>query len=170
MDPENTLVVCIEYAIGVAGFGGLIASLRGKPENWTLLDRYRLANLLMFAFAAALLSFVTLFMLHLVESNFAYRMTSVVALILLLAQFLFTQITAGHLSDSDKSLIYSSKLLIVFSISFAAFAAGLQIANIGELLPGYGFNIVLTGIFFFLTFTTFQFLRAIFSVHRGDDA
>ena len=169
MDPTNTLVICIEYAIGVAGFGGLIASVRGRPEDWTPLDRYRLANLLMFSFSGALLGFFSLYMLHLVDAMHAHQITSVVVLILLVFQYIFTQKLTGTLSEQDTALIYNSRALVLFSVTFALLAGGLQIAGIAAFLPGYGFTIIFTGILYFLTFATFQFLRTLFTVHSKED-
>jgi hypothetical protein len=63
MNINDLLIIAIEFSIGLAGFAGVIAAVRGRPEEWRDLDRYRLGNLLSMSFTASAGCFLALYFL-----------------------------------------------------------------------------------------------------------
>lgn len=62
VDPADTLVVMIEAAAALAGFAGIVATLR--REKWTELDSLQIKNLLSCAFSALFVSILALVLIH----------------------------------------------------------------------------------------------------------
>lgn len=59
---SDTLVVIIEASAGLAGFAGIVATLR--REAWTRLDSLQIHNLLSSAFSALFISIIALVLIH----------------------------------------------------------------------------------------------------------
>ena len=62
VSPADTLVVMIEAAAALAGFAGIVATLR--REKWTELDSLQIKNLLSCAFSALFVSILALVLIH----------------------------------------------------------------------------------------------------------
>ena len=60
--PTDTLTVIIEAAAALAGFAGIVATLR--REAWTRLDSLQIRNLLSSAFSALFVSIIALILIH----------------------------------------------------------------------------------------------------------
>jgi len=57
-DFANALLTLAQVAIGLAGFSAILVALSGKPHQWTLVDAFRIRNILAFSFQSVFLSLI----------------------------------------------------------------------------------------------------------------
>ncbi len=61
---QETLTSAAEFAIALAGFSGIVVALGKQPGRWAPADRYRLLNVLTFAFGAGFMAYLPMGLAH----------------------------------------------------------------------------------------------------------
>jgi hypothetical protein len=149
--PADTLVVMIESAAGLAGFAGIVATLR--RERWTQLDRLQIQNLLSSAFSALFISILALILFHAeVDENLTWQILSgtwFVVGFLATAQNGFAYLRLGKTSDENT---FSASNLFWFGTALCTLV--LQIYNVLVLTA---FWPVLVGISWLFALTCYSF-------------
>ena len=64
MNEQETLTSVAEFAIALAGFSGIVVALGKQPGRWAPADRYRLLNVLTFAFSAGFMAYLPMGLAH----------------------------------------------------------------------------------------------------------
>ena len=64
LSEHETLTSVVEFAIALAGFSGIVVALGKKPGRWAPADRYRLLNVLTFAFGAGFMAYLPMGIAH----------------------------------------------------------------------------------------------------------
>lgn len=169
MEIQETLIVAIEFSLGLAGFAGLIAAVRGDSRGWTKLDRFRLANLLLQSFAAAGAGFGSLIILHGIDEVLGLRLSALYILsIILVAKFYSQRNLEAVRSEEIKLFMYSTgmrKLQIILQ-GFLVLAACGEVVVIFGIYPD--FSLLFLGIAYLLTSASVQFVRSILYIYGAD--
>jgi hypothetical protein len=58
-DPSSSLAIIVEFAIGLAGFSGVIAVFGGR-DGWSGTDRFRTGNLIVLAMIPGFMALLTI--------------------------------------------------------------------------------------------------------------
>ena len=64
MSEQETLTSVAEFAIALAGFSGVVVALGKQPGRWAPADRYRLLNVLTFAFSSGFMAYLPMGLAH----------------------------------------------------------------------------------------------------------
>lgn len=153
ISPAETLIVMIEAAAALAGFAGIVATLR--RERWTELDHLQIKNLLSCAFSALFVSILALLLLHAeVAEQLTWRILSatwvIVGLVATIQNgFAYRQVQKA----SDQNVIFAANLLWFGS------ALGVIALQVYNTLVTAAFWPVLVGISWLFGLTCYSFWR-----------
>lgn len=153
ISPAETLIVMIEAAAALAGFAGIVATLR--RERWTELDRLQIKNLLSCAFSALFVSILALLLLHAeVSEQLTWRILSA------------TWVIVGLVATIQNGLDYrklqkASDQEVIFAVNLGWFVSALAVIalQVYNTLVIAAFWPVLVGISWLFGLTCYSFWR-----------
>ena len=153
ISPAETLIVMIEAAAALAGFAGIVATLR--RERWTDLDSLQIKNLLSCAFSALFVSILALLLLHAeVAEKLTWRILSATWVVVGLLATIENGLAYRKLQNISDHAVISLANLAWFGSAVAVIA--LQVYN---ALITAAFWPVLVGISWLFGLTCYSFWR-----------
>ena len=153
ISPAETLIVMIEAAAALAGFAGIVATLRS--DRWTELDSLQIKNLLSCAFSALFVSILALLLLHAeVAEGLTWRILSATWVIVGLMATIENGFAYQKLQKTSGQAVISAANLVWFGSALAVIA--LQVYN---TLVVAAFWPVLVGISWLFGLTCYSFWR-----------
>ncbi len=161
-EAQETIILIAEYSLGLAGFSGMIAAIQGRVFEWSSLDRFRLANLLLNTFAAGSGAFAALLLLHTLPYDIAVRAACGASAFIQVLSGVINKQLIDSMTDHDREYALASNVLV--RISVAMYLIGLigLLLGVANLFPDYNFSLLLFGLYTLLIGSVMQFVRSIF--------
>ena len=161
MSEHETLTSVAEFAIALAGFSGIVVALGKKPGRWAPADRYRLLNVLTFAFGAGFMAYLPMGLAHAgLSDSELWRASSGAFLFFCVAGSVFMIRRMRTLQEDVRSMVNP----IVRAISFASSAIAILVLflNVFGLAFRPQFTPYFIGLMVLLLNGSIQFTRILF--------
>ena len=161
MSEQETLTSVTEFAIALAGFSGIVVALGKQPGRWAPADRYRLLNVLGFAFGAGFMAYLPIGLAHAgLTGSQLWRASSGLFLCFGVLGSGFMVVRTRRLPDNVRALVHP----VVRQISYTTSAIGLlvQLANVVGLGFTPQFSAYFLGLVVLLLNGSIQFTRILF--------
>lgn len=168
MEQIDALVYIAELALGIAGFSGVVVALGTRPGVWPMVDRLRLATLLVSGLGALFLVLIAMMLLMLnIGDTFVWRISSCLMALLLLVM-LTTIVPRAWSITRETTGMKSAYSVAVFipSVIVGVVTALFQSANAIGSFENDAFGILFGGLVVLLIVSGTQFVRLLFMV-RG---
>ena len=107
LNEHESLTSVAEFAIGLAGFSGIVVALGKRPGRWAPADRIRLLNVLLLAFGAGFMAYFPMVLAHAgLSGSLLWRSSSGGFLCAVIPMILFGLIRMQKLPDDVKGLLH----------------------------------------------------------------
>ena len=161
MSEHETLTSVAEFAIALAGFSGIVVALGKQPGRWAPADRYRLLNVLIFAFGAGFMAYVPMGLAHAgLAGSHLWRVSSGLFLCFAVPGAILMFVRTRALPEDVRSLVNPLVRLISYTTSAVGILA--QVLNLLGLGLEPQFSVYFLGLVLLLLNGSIQFTRILF--------
>ncbi len=158
------LNIIIEFSIGLAGFSAIVSVFLQRGEGLTVLQRFRILNLLNYAISPAFAAFICLSATHFtLNIDTALRFSAILFGVWITLTSVRIGMTAMALPEPDSQLMNAP--LLYFSGILCVAIVLLQTIIVLNIAPGRNFALFYAGLVTCLLIAVIQFSRIV--VSRG---
>jgi hypothetical protein len=163
LSEHESLTSIAEFAIALAGFSGIVVALGKQPGRWAAADRFRLLNVLVYAFTVGFMAYLPMGLAHAgLAGSLLWRVSSGGFLcVLLIESVLFLSVIMRAVTDEVRILL--NPIIYWTSWIFFAIVMLAQLLNILGLGFQPQFAPYFLGLVLSLLAGSSQFVRILFA-------
>jgi hypothetical protein len=158
--PVDLLAVISGFSIGLAGFAGVVAAVRGSRNGWNKADKFFAGNLIVTSFFSGFIALVTLALIDSVPADWVWRVASGIQAVAATLLWLDAGYRSKQTSSAD--LRTTEKMINVVIFSALAINVALQFSVFIGAFTGFAFSIFYGGLVLHLFIAAINFYTLIF--------